>query len=154
MSKLASLGVPYTTVGTANGAIPVRGLSFSDLSYIAATYAPALVEIFKAAPKPAEGQIVADFLDQDDVKDFLLGGQVIDVATRVAPRLVAEIIACGADGRGDPDSIDAADRLPFGLQIELFSAILKATLSEGGLGKLKEIVGAALKSPTPEAPKA
>lgn len=141
MTKLADYGVPYTTVGTANGPLSVRGLSFSDFSHLIGRYAPVFLALYQTFPKPKEKELVVDYLARPEVVSYLKKDLAEGLLTQ-APELVSEIIACGADGRGDADTVAAADRLPIGLQLELTSAIITATLAGfSGVGKLKEIVG-------------
>lgn len=139
-NKLADFGVPYSTISTSNGPLSVRGLSFSDLTYLTGRYAPVFVTLYQTFPKAAEGELVSDFMNRPDVTEYLKSGLAEALLTS-APALVSEIIACGADGRGDEPSIAAADRLPVGLQLTLTSEILFATVAGfEGAGKLKEIV--------------
>lgn len=141
MSKLADYGVPYTTVGTSNGPLSVRGLSFSDLSHLIGRYAPVFFTLYQTFPKPGDKELVADYLTRPEVVSYMKKDLAEGILTQ-APELVSEIIACGSDGRGDADTVSAADRLPIGLQLELTSAIILATLSGfSSVGKLKEIVG-------------
>ena len=145
MSKLADFGVPYTTVSTSNGPVSVRGLSFSDIAHLTGRYAGFFFGLYKTFPKTAENELVADYLKREDVVAYMKTGLAEGLLT-AAPALVSEIIACGADGRDDPDSIAAADRLPVGLQLEVTSAIIVATVAGfSGTGKFMEIVGPMLK---------
>lgn len=140
-NKLADFGVPYSTISTSNGPLSVRGLSFSDLTYLAGRYAMVFVNLYQTFPKASEDELISDFMKRPDVTEYLKTGLAEGLLTS-APALVAEIIACGADGRGDESSVAAADRLPVGLQLTLTSEIIFATLAGfEGAGKLKEIVG-------------
>lgn len=158
MTKLADYGVPYTTVGTANGPLSVRGLSFSDIAHLFKNYAPIFIKLYQTFPKPKEKELVVDYLARPDVLAYMQKELTGDLLT-AAPDLVAEIIACGSDGRGDDILIEAAEGLPIGVQLDVTSAILVATVSGfSGVGKMKEIVGpivaeamAAAKNGTPEA---
>ena len=148
MSKLADYGVPYTTVGTSNGPLSVRGLSFSDLAHLVKRYAPIFVSLYQTFPKPKEKELIVDYLARPDVLAYMQKELTGDLLT-AAPDLVAEIIACGSDARGDDELIEAAERLPIGIQLDVTSAILAATVSGfSGVGKLKEIVGPILSEAT------
>ena len=141
MTKLADFGVPYTTVGPSNGPLSVRGLSFSDITHLFKRYAPIFIEIYQTFPKPKEKELIVDYLARPDVVSYMKKELSGDLLT-AAPDLVAEIIACGSDARGDDLLIEAADNLPIGIQLDVTSAILVATVSGfSGVGKMKEIVG-------------
>lgn len=141
MSKLADFGVPYTTVSTSNGPLSVRGLSLADLTSLAGRYGPTLFKLYETFPAPVGDELIIDYLKRPAVVDYMKTGLAEGMLT-TAPGLVAEVIACGADGLDDPESVSLAARLPVGIQLDLTSAIIVATVAGfSGVGKMKEVVG-------------
>lgn len=80
----------------------------------------------------------------------LLEGKVEEVTFKAAdivnqaPKLAAELIACGADMPGNPEAIKAAEEAAIGDQVELLAGVLEASLPSGPgpfLAAVKKLAG-------------
>lgn len=121
--------VPTTTITLAPGnTMPVRGLSFADLSALMNVHGPALILIY--------GRVYAEITEGTlNAKSV---GQLVQTSFAEVPELVADIIAMAAD---EPDLAATARKLPPGLILEAMMAIIGHTfVSEAELKKLVETV--------------
>jgi len=106
------------------GGLTVRGLSYVDITKLARHHFVLLGEIFDSIEVGKEDSVNV----QSVVEKF--GDSTVP--------LIAEIIALGC---GEPDKIDVAAKLPFGVQVEAVSKIGEHTFAiEGGAKRVFQLV--------------
>lgn len=107
--------------------IVVRGLSVSDLAWLAQNYGSPLATAFDRF-RDNGASVTAEDLTALVTGDLMIEG----------PLLVAAVIATAAGLR---DNVDGASRLPLSLQLELLTAVGELTFAqEGGSKKVFETV--------------
>lgn len=122
---LKNIKLPSADIEFSGGKFAVRGLSFDDIAFLVARNKDSLSNLFN------------QFQDQGDLSLDNASAFILPLI-ETAPRLAAEIIACGA---GDADDWEVARQLPFPVQVEALEGIIDLTFSaEGGPKKVLEAV--------------
>lgn len=154
MSKLAALGVGYSVISTSKGPLSFRGLSLVDVVRIVSTHGSAIVTLLAGFPPPKEDETIADYLKGLTTSNGI-GHEAAMMALTTAPAVCHSLIAAAVDEPEDQATLDAASKLPVGLQVNLLIEIAKATFADaGGLKNVVEIVAKALAGAIPPPPQA
>ena len=112
--SIRDLVAPSLTVKVGDGGFEVRGLSIADVANLMDGYTQELAALF-------DGDVtIADLV-------------------KTSPGFVAKLIASAA---GEPDAVDAVERLPVGVQIRALEAIWE--LTEVSTDQLGNMLGQAL----------
>lgn len=109
------------------GDIAVRGLSLHDIMALVAEHREPLEAAFKTMA--ADG----DRADQIVGSPNLMGAEMLNAL----PDVATHVLSIASDLEGD---IDLFKKLPIGLQLAMLEKIFELTASDGGLGKVIEIV--------------
>lgn len=122
---LKHIKFPSADIEFSGGKFAVRGLSLDDVAFLVARNKDSLSSLFD------------QFQEQGDLSADGAAAFIIPLI-ETAPRLAAEVIACGS---GDADDWEVARRLPFPVQVEALESIIDLTFSaEGGPKKVLEAV--------------
>lgn len=123
---LKHIKLPSADVEFSGGKFTVRGLSLDDIAYLVGRYKDTFAQLFD------QFQAQGDMDSTNSVLAFV--GPMI----QTAPKLAAEIIACGA---GDASDWEVARSLPFPVQVEALEHVINLTFTaEGGPKKVLEAV--------------
>jgi len=137
MTGLAGYTPKTETVEFPGGAFTVRGLSADDFVTLMASHNAIMSTLFdrfvtESAVQKAGLELTGGKLKLGDM------GNVVQEAVKMAPPLMADVIAHGA---GEPELAKTARLLPTGCQIDALTKIMNLTLeAEGGMEKLVEMV--------------
>lgn len=121
---LRDIQIPKRSVTYLGNKIEVRGITVADLMAATQDYGPQIALAF--------GKATSGDLSDADIKTHILS------LSREVPEVVAATIALAAD-EYEPEMVDTAMKLPFGVQVELIEAIFDLTFtSEAEIKKLVE----------------
>ena len=135
-ADIADFVAPFDTVELNGSTYKVTGLSAAHILFIVRQHGSDLAPLYQEAVSgklPANVQAAA----------ATIGAGFDD--------LIALVVACGM---GRPEAVDKTRQMPVATQLEAVDKIVKLTLvTEGGLGKVVEIISGALAATLPFLPR-
>lgn len=119
---LKSLGIAKATVKTPNGEFDVRGLSLTDIMFLAREHLPVMEHAYDqlAGALPEEGL--------EEGSEEAVAADLGKMLLEQAPTAAAEVIALASDDF-DEESVKIAMALPFSAQVDALQKIGKLTFA-------------------------